>query len=119
MTKVILRATEGVLVVPSEVLAESGPAEEFEVEITPLPGAEDIQLRALYYAGHKLGSAIGVEAPVREGEDWRVDLVSPDGRRVLGSLILDRYGEVDTSRSATYESVRQSGEAARSTLPAA
>jgi hypothetical protein len=105
MTKMIVRATDVGLVVPRDALGQ-GEAEEFEVEITPLPAPRDIQLRALYYVGHKLGSALGVDAPVREGELWRVDVITPDRERVLGSVYLDRYGELLKERSATYESVR-------------
>jgi hypothetical protein len=107
MTKVIVRATDEGLIVPRDALGEGGEAEEFEIEITPLPGPREIQLRALAYVGRKLGSALGVEAPVREGDLWRVDVIAPDRERVLGSVYLDRRGELLPEPSATYESVRR------------
>jgi len=121
MPKIVVEATENGLVVPPELLREVGaePGRMVEIEIRQLPRASDIHHLAYRYAAENLGNALGLSIPRFVNGEWVVTLVSPDGSCHVGTLYLNQYGEVDTGRSATYESVREGIHVARPPRPAA
>lgn len=72
----------------------------------PSPSVREIELAARRYVASELGDAIRVERPVRQGSEWRVDLLNPETGEKLGAVLLDSCGAVIFERSATYASVR-------------
>lgn len=74
-----------------------------EVEVSPLPSADEIFRRACRHIVWKLGDAIGASRPQWMSGEWLVELWSPDGHERIGALYLDAHGEVILSKSSTHE----------------
>lgn len=121
MATFILQAGEEGLRIPTEMLEESGvrPGSLVELDCTPLPDAEIIQLRALRHVIRSIGGAVGVRAPVWVNGEWEVALVSPDARYQIGKLYLDPHGEVICERSDTHESALRAFDAVSAARSAA
>jgi hypothetical protein len=113
MSKIVIQTTDQGLSVPAHVLADAGIEPGQPVELAPLPATEEIVAAALRHVVKHLGDAIRVRSPQWDGSRWDVDLVSPDGRHVIGQLRFDAYGKIIAAESSTFESVRTSYDAAR------
>lgn len=110
----IVRTTGDGLVVPADALEQRGvtPGTLLGLDSSPLPGPEEIVLRALRYSSWKLGDALGAGEPTWTGGEWEVELFAPDGEVAVGKLYLSPLGEVLAEKSATFESVRTAFHAA-------
>jgi hypothetical protein len=121
MAQIILESPSGDLVVPEAALREAGVEPGRLVEIVPLPGTREITFRALGQCVRKLGDAIGVSEPEWDAaaREWRVELRLSTTDELLGHLFYDAHGQLIEDKSATYESVRKTGNAPRAEDPAA
>lgn len=108
MATLTLNATGEEVTLSPEALREAGVKNggPFRVEITPLPDAETIRMRALAYCVRKLGDALGARVPRWAGSEWVVDLKHKCDPNFHAQVFFNADGELIESKSATYESVR-------------
>jgi len=90
-----------------------------EGDIAPVPGPYQIRHAAAKYTMWKLGDAIRVMHPRWEHGEWVVGLFPPDGEDCIGHLYFDRRGVLLVSKSATYQSLRESIDAGHPAASAA
>jgi len=85
------------------------------------PGTREVRVQALRYVASCLGDALRVGNPDWRAQthEWIVTVHLNEGDIPVGEICLDEWGQVIPNRSATFDSVRGSANASRSTLPAA
>jgi hypothetical protein len=96
-----------------------GALAEFLISQGAPPSAREIQRQALSYVCDQLGAAIRVGQAEWTDDEWVVDLWAPDEETHLGRLHLNKWGEILTEKSATYDSVRRTHDAASTQVSAA
>lgn len=103
MPVVSVEVTKDALCLPPGVVEQLGlrPGERARLEIRHVPDAEAIRMAALRYACRRLGDAVGVEEPERDGEWWIVGLKVQGRKGTFGQLVLTDLGDVLLDRSTS------------------
>ena len=119
MSTLVLEKTEHGIHLNPEELRLAGFEPGVPIELVQLPDKESILYRALSYVINKLGYALGVGHANWDGSEWSVDVIGADEATCLGRVYLDQRGNVLLDKSATFDTVMELSNAARTANKAA
>jgi hypothetical protein len=101
MAVVTIEVTEEGIRIPISAAALFGcrVGDRAEVEVRPLPSAEELRRVALHYAAHRLGDAVFVGDPSWVGDGWVLPLRVRHREGDFGHLFMSPDGAIVESRS--------------------
>ena len=120
MSLVSVKVEQDEVRIPLADLSDLGlrPGQTAHLHISVESEAERIRRAGMYFCWRKLGDALGVGLPVRQGDHWVSNLLMRDLPEPVGTLIYDLDGNVIPERSSSKQQLIETIDAARATRSA-
>ena len=121
MAKVAVTVEEDGIRIPLDAIQHMGlrPGDATCLNVSIASEAEAIQRAGMVYCWHRLGDALGVSLPVKQGEVWISELRLRSLPEPVGRLIYSRDGAVLPERSSSKQEIHEAIDAARAKAAAA
>jgi hypothetical protein len=115
MSTVAVKVEEDGIRIPLDTVRDLGlePGDLACLQLSVKSEAEPIQRAGMYYCWRKLGDALGVTMPVRQGDVWVSKLRMRDLPEPVGHLTYSADGSVLPERSSSKQEIHEAIDAAR------
>jgi hypothetical protein len=121
MAKIAVKVEEDGIRIPLDAIQHLGlkPGDATCLNLSIASEAEAIQRAGMYYCWRKLGDALGVSLPIKQGDVWISELRLRSLPEPVGRLIYSADGAVLPDRSSSKQEIHEAIDAARSKAAAA